>query len=113
MKIINTAILLLIIFITITGQALAQTEAATGTVQSVQTYGDGRVLVPGFQFTAALCNNNGSFWIPGDHPHLEKLLSTILTAKATGQQLTVVAKTDNCWYPEITQESTTYIVLDP
>jgi hypothetical protein len=27
--------------------------------------------------------------------------------------LAVTAKTDNCWYPEITADSTTYIVAFP
>lgn len=92
-------------------QASAVTEGATGTVQSVRTYGDGRVLVTGFSFNTTTCNN-GSFWIPGDHPKLERMLATILTAKATGATITVLAKTDCSWFPEITTDSTTYVLLN-
>jgi hypothetical protein len=92
-------------------EALAQTEGATGTVQSVRTYGDGRVLVTGFTFSTTTCNN-GSFWIPGDHPKLDRLLATILTAQTTGATITVLAKTDCSWFPEITTDSTTYVLLN-
>lgn len=102
---------LFIALIFVTGHALAQTEGVTGTVQSMRTYGDGRVLVTGFTFSTSTCNN-GSFWIPGDHPKLERLLATILTAKASGASLTVVAKTDNCWLPEITIDSSTFVLIN-
>jgi hypothetical protein len=96
----------------LSGQVFAQTEGVTGTVQSVRTYGDGRVLVTGFTFNTATCSN-GSFWIPGDHPNMARLLATVLTAKASGATLTVIAKTDCSWFPEITQDSSTQIILNP
>jgi hypothetical protein len=93
------------------GYANAQTASATGTVQSIRTYGDGRVLVTGFSFPGATCNN-GSFWIPGDHPKLSAFLASLLSAKAMGLTITVVAKIDNCWFPEITNDSTTLIIVN-
>lgn len=104
----QTALLLSLAFVC--GESFAQTEGATGIVQSVRTYGDGKVLVTGFSFSTATCNN-GSFTIPGDHPHLSKLLSMVLTAKTTGVPITVVAKTDCSWFPEITPDGTTYVFI--
>jgi hypothetical protein len=93
--------------------SLAALDSAQGTVQGMHTYGDGRVLVSGFNFSNATCSNNSGFVIYGSHPHFQRLLAIILTAKAMGPTLAVVAKSDNCWYPEITQDSTTYIYANP
>lgn len=111
MKNVNFGSLLLSL-IFMTGHVQAQTDAVTAQIQSVRTYGDGRVLVTGFTFSGVTCNN-GSFWIPGDHPSLARLLATILAAKASGATITVVAKTDCTWFPEITQDSSTVIILNP
>ena len=86
---------------------------AVGNVNYVYVYGDGRVLVNGFTFSGATCTQNGSFWIDGDHPHIARILALVLSAKASGTQLTVSAKIDNCWYPQITADSTTFVVMDP
>lgn len=93
--------------------AVAEIGSAQGTIQHVYTYGDGRILVSGFNFSGASCTNNGGFVVYGSHPHFARLLSVVLSAKATGTTLAVTAKTDNCWYPEITADSTTYIVAFP
>lgn len=56
MKISKLLIVALAIFFS-SNHVLGQTEGATGAVQSVRTYGDGRVLVTGFYFsTATACN---------------------------------------------------------
>jgi hypothetical protein len=102
---------LLLSLVLIGGQALAQTGSATGTVQDVRIYGDGRVLVTGFTFSGATCNN-GSFWIPGDHPNLARFLSAVLAAKASGVTITVVAKIDCSWFPEIIQDSSTVVIVN-
>lgn len=93
--------------------ASAATSTATGTVTYLYSYGDGRILVSGFIFPNATCMNNGAFWIEGNHPSFARLLATILTAKATGAQVQVTAKSDTCWYPEITADASTYIIVFP
>jgi hypothetical protein len=82
-----------------------------GKITNVYTYGDGRVLVTGLTFSGATCDVNGGFWIPGTHPHLQRLLGLILSAQATGATVSVVAKTENCWYPEITADTSSYVIL--
>jgi hypothetical protein len=89
--------------------AVAALGSSQGTVTNFTVYGDGRVLVSGFNFSGASCSGNGALVIYGNHPHLSRLLGVIVAAKASGTPLTVVAKTDNCWYPEITIDSTTYV----
>ena len=93
--------------------ASAVSGSATAVPQYIYTYGDGRVLVTGFSFTNTTCSNNGGFWIPGNHPYLSRYLALVISAKATGKQLQVVAKTDNCWYPEITTDTNSYIIEFP
>lgn len=93
--------------------ANALTGGATGTVQSISTYGNGMVLVTGLYFSGATCGNSSGFVIYADNPNFKQLLTTVITAKTTGATLSVVAKTDSCWYPEITQDSTTYISINP
>ena len=102
---------ILLILLCFSGNAQAATAGATGTVKDIYTYGDGRILVSGFGYPNSNCNNKYGFWIPGNHPHLQRILSVILSAKATGASLTVVAKIDNCWYPEITADSSTYVIM--
>lgn len=93
--------------------AFGATGSATGTIQYIYTYGDGTVLVTGLNFSGASCTNNGGFVNPGAHPSFARLLRVVLSATAAGTTLTVIAKTDNCWYPEITADPTTYIVAYP
>jgi hypothetical protein len=96
--------------------ASALTGSASSTVQYVYTYGDGRVLVtgPGFTFAGATCQNSGGgFWIDGAHPHLQRILALVLTAKTSGLTLIVNAKIDNCWYPEIVNDASTYVIIGP
>jgi hypothetical protein len=109
-KNLKLSLFLSLIFISV--QALALTGSASGVIQDVRVYGDGRVLVTGFTFSGATCNN-GSFWIPGDHPNIARLLSAILAAKASGATLTVSAKIDCSWFPEITQDSSTVVIVNP
>lgn len=66
---------------------MAALGSSQGTVQQTWTYGNAMMLVGGFNF--------------------------VLAAKASGAVLTVVAKTDNCWRPEITADSSTYIYSAP
>lgn len=95
----------------LSGAMNAQAGTATGTIASVYTYGDGRVLVLGLAFSGATCTNNGGFWIPPAHPHLQRMLALILSAQASGATITAVAKTDSCWYPEITQDTNSYVIV--
>lgn len=95
----------------LSGHANAATGSAEGKISYVYTYGDGRVLVTGLSFTNQTCSNNGGFWIPPAHPHLQRLLALVLSAQASGATITVVAKTDNCWYPEITQDTYSYVIV--
>ena len=89
----------------------AATDTAEGTVSRVYTYGDGRVLVTGFTFTSTSCNNGG-FYIRATHPNIDRLLALVLSAQARGATLLVSAEVDNCWYPEITESSTTYVRVE-
>lgn len=95
----------------LSGLASATTGAAEGKILYVYTYGDGRVLATGLSFASHSCSNNGGFWIPPDHPQIQKLLALILAAQASGATVIVNAKTDNCWYPEITQDTLTYVIV--
>lgn len=97
----------------VAGTAAAAFGGGSGNVQYIYTYGDGSVLVTGITFTGAGCSNNSGFWIPGTHPHLAKILANVLAAKASGMPLSVSAKIDNCWYPEITNDSASYVVVGP
>ena len=93
--------------------AAAVTGSATGTISWIAVYGDGRVLVGGLVFPTGTCSNNSGFTIPANHPHIAKILAQLLAAKAQGMSIAVTAKVDNCWYPEITQDATTYIFAGP
>lgn len=103
----------LLLAMTLSQTASAVVGSATGIPQYIYTYGDGRVLVTGFSFTNTTCSNNGGFWIPGNHPHLQRFLALVMTAKATGRQIQISAKTDNCWYPEITTDTNSYVIEFP
>jgi hypothetical protein len=95
--------------------ASALTGSASGTIQYVYTYGDGRVLItgPGLTFAGSTCSHISGFWIDGAHPHLQRILALVLTAKTSGLTLIVNAKIDNCWYPEIVNDTSTYVILGP
>ena len=95
--------------------AFSTVGTATGTIQNIYTYGDGRILVigTGFNYSTTGCSNSSGFYIPGSHPQAQRLLASLLAAKATGTSLTVTAKTDGCWYPEITTDPSTYIIVNP
>ena len=92
--------------------ASAAVGSASGTIQSLYTYGDGRILVRGLTFSTGTCSSNTGFTVAADHPNFARILATLLTARAMGLTITVVAKVDNCWYPEITTDSTTYVILE-
>lgn len=104
---------LLVAILILSSTALAATGGGSGTIQYVYTYGDGSVLVTGFPFPGATCSNNNGFYVEASHPNFARLLATILAAKASGQSITVNAKIDNCWYPTITSDASTYIILGP
>lgn len=91
--------------------ANATTGTAEGKITNVYTYGDGRVLVLGLTFGGTSCTTDGGFWIPWDHPALPRMLALILSAQASGATISVVAKTDNCWYPEITRDTNSYVIV--
>ena len=92
--------------------AYAVTGTATGKIDRIYTYHNGNVLFGGLTFTDATCNNKSGFFIAGTHPHLEKYLSILLMAKATNSDVTVVAKVNDCWYPQITESGeTTYFYI--
>ncbi len=90
-------------------------DETSGNVTGVYHYGSGRILVTGFTFsicnTANNCSNNGGFFISESHPKSKELLATILTAKTTGQALTVKAVVENVWYPMIDESNNTRIVF--
>jgi hypothetical protein len=113
MKFSRVAVLFLSLCFFLGGRTFAQTGGATGQVQYILTYGNGMVLVTGLYFSGATCSNSSGFVIYADNPNFKQLLSTVLMAKAMGATLSVAAKTDNCWYPEITQDSTTFISINP
>jgi len=93
--------------------ASGATGSASGRVRYIYTYGDGSVLVTGFTFATATCSNNTGFWIDASHPNFSRLYAIILAARATNAQLDVVAKIDNCWYPQVTSDASTYLVTYP
>lgn len=93
--------------------ALAGTGSGQGVPQYVYTYGNGMMLVTGLTFSGATCNNNGGFVVAASHPQFSRIMALVLAARAQGAALQVVAKTDNCWYPEITEDASTYIVMLP
>jgi hypothetical protein len=99
--------------ISASSDARAQTGSAQGTIQYVYTYGNGMVLFVGPYFAQATCSNKSGFFIAPDHPHFSRLLAVLLAAKASGATVEVVAKIDNCWYPEITSDASTYFVVLP
>ena len=111
MKFLTASLILLVLCSS--APALAATGSATGTIQHVFTYGDGSMLFTGFDFPGASCGNNGGFYIPGDHPQMSRLLSVLLTARATGATVHVVATIDNCWYPYLTSGPDTYVDIQP
>jgi len=90
--------------------SIAETASATGKITNIYNYNSGTVLFQGLRFEGASCRNNGGFIIPASHPRINQFVSTLLTAKATQTNVTVVAKVDDCWYPEITEagEETTH-----
>jgi hypothetical protein len=93
--------------------AFATNGTATGTIQHIFTYGDGMVLMTGFNFPGATCSNNGGFVIPATHPQFSRLLAVLLSAKAAGSTIEVVAKIDTCWYPTLTETADTYLHVLP
>ncbi|WP_072680855.1 hypothetical protein [Arcobacter sp. LA11] len=111
MKKIKFIFLLQLLLINIS--VYAATGTATGKVKRIYIYNNGQVLVAGFNFPEANCQNNSGFYIPGDHPHLEKYMSLLLSSKAMNLTVTVVAKTDNCWYPQINESGElTYLYIE-
>lgn len=88
----------------------AETASVTGKITNIYTYNTGTVLIQGFRFEGAGCRNNSGFIIPASHPRIDQYLSILLTAKAMQLDVTVKAKVDDCWYPEITEsdEETTH-----
>jgi hypothetical protein len=102
-----------IISLSMFSSTYAVTGTSTGKISSIYTYHTGMVLVTGLTFAGATCTHNTGFFIAGDHPHLKTFMSSILAAKAMGSDITVKAKIDNCWYPEITAttgESTRIVI---
>lgn len=94
--------------------ATASALTAQGTVQYIYTYGDGTILVTGFNFSGAPCGNNGGFFIAGSHPNRSQILAQVLAAKAQGTTVEVAAHAaTGCWYPQITTDSSTYVVVYP
>ena len=75
---------------------------ASGTVTDIYYYGNGMLLVQGFNFGSTHCTgSNNGFVIDGSYPQLDKILSIILMAKATQRELLVYADVppSNCWAP--------------
>lgn len=107
------SVVAVILLFTASHAARAAEGTATGTIQYMYTYGNGMVLVTGFSFSPASCTNNGGFVIYHDHPHFKTILAVLMSAKATGATVSVVAKVDNCWYPEMTSSPSTYFVVFP
>lgn len=91
----------------------AQTGVGQGTIQQIYMYGNGSIVVSGIQFSGIGCSNSHGFLIGSDNPNFARLLAVILSARSMGATLIVSAKTDNCWYPEVTQDSMHYVLLQP
>jgi hypothetical protein len=110
MKLLLAAVSTGLLLVSATASALT----AQGTVQYVYTYGDGTILVTGFNFSGAPCGNNGGFFIAGSHPNRSQILAQVLAAKAQGTTLEVAAHVaTGCWYPQITTDASTYVVAYP
>jgi hypothetical protein len=104
----------LLLFMSAGASTLAQAATAQGTVQQVWIYGNGDAVITGFTFSGASCSVNNGFTLPATNPNFSKLMAVILSAKATGATLQVsAAKTTGCWYPGITPDGDSYVVLLP
>ena len=106
----------IIIFSTLTFglPAQAATTTATGKVSTMRLYGSGMMLIYGLNFdgktSLSHCTGTQSgFLIPHDYEKMDKLLSLLLTAKATSVTVTVggLDVGSSCWAP--TFNSSSYI----
>ncbi|PAJ71672.1 hypothetical protein CJF42_25460 [Pseudoalteromonas sp. NBT06-2] len=101
---INLTIIILTLTFGISAQAA--TITATGKVSMMRHYGSGMMLVYGLTFdgqtSLAHCNGTKTgFLIPNEYEKIDRLLSLLLTAKATGVTVTVrgLDVGSSCWAP--------------
>lgn len=92
--------------------ASANIVATTGKVTDLYFYGNGMILVQGFDFGATDCvGSKFGFVIAPDYVHMDKILSILLTAKATQNSLLVYATvpTIDCWAPTFSTDN--YLIM--
>jgi len=90
----------------------ANVVPATGKVTDLYFYGNGMILVQGFDFGATDCaGSKFGFVIAPDYVHMDKILSILLTAKVTQKDLIVYATVPviDCWAPTFTTDN--YLIL--
>lgn len=95
-------ILSVILLLATSSVACAETVNATGKINEVAVYGSGMVLVYGPKFGATHCSGaHDAFRINENHPHIDRLLSLILAAKAMQKDIEVNAEVPatGCWAP--------------
>ena len=109
-NLINLAIIVLTLTASISAQAA--TTTATGKVSLIRHYGSGMMLVYGLTFDGQTdithCTGTQSgLLIPNEYSKIDRLLSLILTAKATGVSVTVrgVDVGSSCWAPTFVDSS--------
>ena len=106
----NLAIILFTLTISISAQAA--TITATGKIELMRHYGSGMMLVYGLTFDnqtdRAHCNGTpDGILIPNEYSKIDRLLSLLLTAKATGGTVTVrgIEVAASCWAPTFVDSS--------
>jgi hypothetical protein len=97
--------------------AQAAITTGTGKVSMVRLYGSGMMLVYGLTFDGQTdishcAATREAFHIPNEYAKIDRLLSFLLTAKATGTTVTVrgLEVGSSCWAPTFVDSS--YIDFD-
>jgi hypothetical protein len=101
-----------ILALTFSISAHAATTTASGKVSMIRHYGGGMMLIYGLSFDGATdlthCNGTQSaFLIPNEYAKIDRLLSLLLTAKASKTTVTVrgLDVGASCWAPSFTDSS--------
>ncbi|MEY8198705.1 MAG: hypothetical protein RPS47_05650 [Colwellia sp.] len=107
-----TNLAIIVFMLTISISAQAATATATGKIELVRHYGSGMMLIYGLTFDNQTdrthCNGTQSgLLIPNEYSKIDRLLSLLLTAKATGGTVTVrgVEVGTSCWAPTFVDSS--------
>jgi hypothetical protein len=106
----NFAIVLALIFNLSAAQAA--TTSASGKITKIFYYGSGMMLIYGLTFDEKTdlthCNGTQSgFLVPNDYANIDRLVSFLLTAKATKTTLSVkgLEVGTSCWAPTFVNSS--------